>query len=326
RRVLGDGELATRAAERFRITGGVIEAAARTARDRARIRGPEVTVELADVRAGVRGELDAELATMGQLVDWRQSWTDLVLPGDLMTELHEMMTRIRHRRRVLDEWGFHRKVGKGVGVSALFSGPPGTGKTMVAGLIAAELELDLYQIDVSRMVSKWVGETEKNLARLFDAAASGHAVLLFDEADSLFARRTEVKSSNDRYANLEVNYLLQRMETFDGITILTTNLESSVDEAFRRRLAFRIQFPVPELAERTRLWRAMLPAQAQVAANLDFRALAQRYEMTGGYIRNAVLRAAYLAAGDDQPISMQHLEHAAMLEYAAMGMVVHGGL
>jgi SpoVK/Ycf46/Vps4 family AAA+-type ATPase len=167
-----------------------------------------------------------------------------------------------------------------------------------------------------------VGETEKNLARLFDAAAAGHAMLLFDEADSLFAKRTEVKSSNDRYANLEVNYLLQRMESFDGISILTTNLETSVDEAFRRRLAFRISFPVPEVDERERLWRAMLPASATTTGRLDFRSLAERYEMSGGYIRNSVLRAAYLAAADGAGITQQHLQRAATLEYTAMGKIV----
>jgi SpoVK/Ycf46/Vps4 family AAA+-type ATPase len=235
------------------------------------------------------------------------------------------VSRVRNRKRVLDEWGFARKVGKGTGLSALFSGPPGTGKTMVAGLLATELGLDLYQIDTSRLVSKWIGETEKNLARLFDAAAAGHAILLFDEADSLFAKRTDVKSSNDRYANLEVNYLLQRMESFDGISILTTNLEASVDEAFRRRLAFRIAFPLPEVDERERLWRAMLPANAAVGGPLDFRDLAQRFVMSGGYIRNAALRAAYLAAADKTPITQRHLQRAATLEYTAMGKIIHHG-
>jgi SpoVK/Ycf46/Vps4 family AAA+-type ATPase len=194
---------------------------------------------------------------------------------------------------------------------------------MVAGLIARELQLDLYQIDASRMVSKWIGETEKNLARLFDAASAGHAVLLFDEADSLFAKRTEVKSSTDRYANLEVNYLLQRMEAFDGITILTTNLETSVDDAFKRRLAFRVAFQLPERDEREQLWRAMLPAEAKVEKNLDFKALADRYEMSGGYIRNAVIRAAYIAASEGKAIGMNHLQRAAVLEYTAMGKVIH---
>jgi SpoVK/Ycf46/Vps4 family AAA+-type ATPase len=319
RRVLGDGALAAEVAARYRITGGVIERAAANARG---IAGPHRAIELGDIRAGVRNQLDAELATLGRRVEWQQTWSDLVLSDDVCAELDELVARVRHRRQVLDEWGFTRKVAKGVGLTALFSGPPGTGKTMVAGLVARELGLDLYLIDVSRMVSKWIGETEKNLARLFDAASSGHVVLLFDEADSLFAKRTEVKSSNDRYANLEVNYLLQRMESFDGITILTTNLETSVDDAFKRRLAFRIKFPVPETHERAQLWRAMLPEAAAVAPGIDFRALAERFEMTGGYIRNAVLRAAYLAAIDSAPISMAHLQRAATLEYIAMGKII----
>jgi SpoVK/Ycf46/Vps4 family AAA+-type ATPase len=240
----------------------------------------------------------------------------------VLDELVEMVSRVRNRRQVLDDWGFAAKVGRGVGVSALFSGPPGTGKTMVAGLLANELDLDLYQIDASRMVSKWIGETEKNLARLFDAAAAGHAILLFDEADSLFAKRTEVKSSTDRYANLEVNYLLQRMEAFEGITVLTTNLESSIDEAFRRRLSFRVRFPLPDLDERKRLWQTLLPDRAEVAGAIDFDGLARRYEMSGGYIRNAVLRAAYLAAADGGPIEMRHLQRAATLEANAMGRIV----
>jgi hypothetical protein len=322
-RVLGPfaADIAREAAARYRITGGTIMRATATARARAAGHGGDITLD--DVRVGIRGQLDAELATLGRRIEWEQTWDDLVLPDDIIEELRELISRVQHRRRVLDDWGFARKVGKGIGISALFSGPPGTGKTMVAGLIARELQLDLYQIDASRMVSKWIGETEKNLARLFDAASAGHAVLLFDEADSLFAKRTEVKSSTDRYANLEVNYLLQRMEAFEGITILTTNLETSVDEAFRRRLAFRIAFPLPEREERKRLWRAMLPAEAAVETNIDFDLLAERFEMSGGYIRNAVIRAAYLAAADGGKLGMRHLQRAGMLEYTAMGKIIH---
>jgi SpoVK/Ycf46/Vps4 family AAA+-type ATPase len=213
------------------------------------------------------------------------------------------------------------KLPKGV----LLIGPPGTGKSMAAAVIAQELGLELYQIDLARVVSKYVGETEQHLARLFDAAEAGHAVLLFDEADALFARRTDVKSSNDRYANLEVNYLLQRMESFAGITILTTNAETVIDEAFRRRLAFRITFPLPEAEERARLWRTHLPAAAAVAGDIDVDALAQRYAMSGGYIKNAVLRAAFLAADEGSAITMGHLTRAAGLEYAAMGKVLSQG-
>jgi SpoVK/Ycf46/Vps4 family AAA+-type ATPase len=236
--------------------------------------------------------------------------------------MREFIARVKHKRRVYDDWGFSRKMAKGLGLSALFSGEPGTGKTMVAGIIAEELSLDLYQIDLSRIVSKYVGETEKNLAELFDAAEAGHAILLFDEADSLFAKRTEVKSSVDRYANLEVNYLLQRMEAFGGIVILTTNMDSAIDDAFRRRISFRVNFPFPEPEDRRRLWEVMLPAAAEVAGDIDFDLLARKYEMSGGYIRNAVLRAAFLAADDGTGITMSHMRRAANLEYAAMGKVV----
>jgi SpoVK/Ycf46/Vps4 family AAA+-type ATPase len=227
---------------------------------------------------------------------------------------------VKNQAMVMDQWGFGRKVAYGRAVSSLFSGPPGTGKTMVATLIAKELGLELFRVDLSRVVSKWVGETEKNLGRAFDEAANSQAVLLFDEADALFAKRTEVKSSNDRYANLEVNYLLQRLESFDGIVILTTNHGTSVDDAFKRRLRFRIEFPTPDDAERELLWRAMLPAGAPIADDVDFRVLARKYAMAGGYIKNAVVRAAFLAASrEQQSIDHDTLVHAASLEWEDMG-------
>ncbi|HTE55300.1 MAG TPA: AAA family ATPase [Kofleriaceae bacterium] len=312
-------------ASRYPITGGVLlrSAAAATALAAARAQtGGARGVSDRDVHAGLRGTLDIKLSGLGRRVTWRQGWDDLILPDDSLEEMREFIARVKHKRRVYDEWGFSRKLAKGLGLSALFSGPPGTGKTMVAGIIADELALDLYQIDLSRIVSKYVGETEKNLAELFDAAEAGHAILLFDEADSLFAKRTEVKSSVDRYANLEVNYLLQRMEAFGGITILTTNMDSAIDDAFRRRISFRVNFPFPEPEDRKRLWAVMLPDEADVAGDIDFDLLSRKYEMSGGYIRNAVLRAAFLAADDASPITMSHMMRAANLEYAAMGKVV----
>jgi SpoVK/Ycf46/Vps4 family AAA+-type ATPase len=242
---------------------------------------------------------------------------------DQFDQVAELVARVRHRRQVLDAWGFGDKIGRGHGVAALFSGPPGTGKTMVAGLVARELGLDLYQVDLSKMVSKYIGETEKQLARLFDAAESGHAVVLFDEADALFAKRTEVKSSNDRYANLEVNYLLQRLESFTGISILTTNHETAIDDAFRRRLALHVRFPMPDEPQREQLWTAILPDRAHVARNVDHARLAREFEMSGGYIRNAALRAAYLAADEGDAIGMAHLWRAARAEYEAMGKVAY---
>jgi SpoVK/Ycf46/Vps4 family AAA+-type ATPase len=252
-----------------------------------------------------------------------QRWDDLVLAPDLLDQVRAVVARVRHAHQVLEGWGFASKVARGGGVAALFSGPPGTGKTMVAGLIARELDLELYQVDLSKVVSKWVGETEKQLARIFEAAEAGHALLLFDEADALFARRTEVKSAVDRYANLEVNYLLQRIESFGGVTVLTTNLDTSIDPALKRRLAAHVVFWPPETEERARLWMSFLPPQAPFEGTLDAEALAEQFpEMTGANIRNAVVAAAFLAAGEGQAITQHHLERAGRGEYVAMGRVI----
>lgn len=313
-----------RIAARYPTTGGVIQRAAQSALSLAQSSGEPLNER--HIHLGLRGTLDSQLSNLGVRIDWRQTWDDLVLTEETMEEIREFIGRMRHRRKVYEEWGFARKVAKGLGLSALFAGPPGTGKTMVAGIIADELGLDLYQIDLSRIVSKYVGETEKNLAQLFDAAEAGHAILLFDEADSLFAKRTEVKSSVDRYANLEVNYLLQRMEAFNGISLLTTNLDSSIDDAFKRRISFRINFPMPEPEHRIKLWQSMIPNEAEISDNVDYERLAERYEMTGGYIRNAVLRAAFLAAEDESEMTMRHFLIAANLEYTAMGKVIPSGM
>ena len=271
------------------------------------------------IEMGVRAVLDDRLAGLAKRITITQRWEDLILPDDQTTAVIELLARIRRRRRVYEEWGFASKLGKGLGVSALFSGPPGTGKTMCAGLIARDLGTEVYQVDVSKITSKWIGETEKNLGALFDAAEAGHAILLFDEADALFGKRTSVTTSNDHHANQQVNYLLQRLEAFTGICILTTNNDTAIDEAFRRRLSIHIRFPVPDADERTRLWQALLPAETPIAPDLPFVMLGRKYVMSGGYIRNAVLRAAFLAADDDQPISADHFSVAAQLEYEAMG-------
>jgi len=315
-----DDALIAIAAGRYPVTAGVIHRAGTMVLAQSTPRGDAPT--LADVHHGLRATMDVKLGGLGMRVQVSQRWDDLVLPEEALLEIREFIARVKHRRLVYETWGFDRKVARGLGLSALFSGPPGTGKTMVAGIIAGELGLDLYQVDLSRIVSKYVGETETNLANLFDAAESGHAVLLFDEADSLFAKRTDVKSSVDRYANLEVNYLLQRLEAFRGITILTTNFDTAIDEAFRRRLSLQVAFPVPEEDERKALWRALLPTEASVDADLDLDLLAERYAMTGGYIRNAVLRAAFLAADRGGAIGMDELVRACALEYASMGKVM----
>lgn len=319
RRRLGDEAADLPAiAARYPISPGLISRAARSATMMAGGEEPG----FAHVQEAVSSELAERFRSVGRRIGKRESWADLVLPGETTDAVVELLSRVRHRRRVLDDWGFGAKLAKGLGVSALFSGEPGTGKTMVASLIAEDLGLELYQIDLSTLVSKYIGETEKNLARAFDAAESGHAILLFDEADSLFGKRTDVKSSTDRYANMEVNYLLQRIEQFQGVAILTTNMSSSIDEAFVRRLSVHIRFELPEEAEREKLWQAMFPEAAPRADDIDFPVLAQRYEFSGGHIRNAVLRAAYLAGAEDGVITMARLRRAADLESQEMGRIV----
>nr|HPH70054.1 ATP-binding protein [Kofleriaceae bacterium] len=226
-----------------------------------------------------------------------------------------------HRERIFADWGFDRKLPYGRGLSALFAGPPGTGKTMICSLLAKELGLELYRIDLSQVVNKYIGETEKNLGRVFDEAARGQVMLLFDEADSLFAKRTEVKSSHDRYANLEVNYLLQRMESHEGVVVMTTNSETAIDPAFRRRIRFRVRFPAPDEKQRLQLWQGMMPKEARVAAGVDLDLIAQKYPLAGGNIMNALVRAATAAAADGSEITQEHLRRAAELEYSEMGFL-----
>jgi len=312
----GSADDARYLASRFPLAPGLVVRAAKIARSRAEALAED------DVYAGIREVLDDKLGEHARRVVPTQAWSDLVLSGDQVHAIRELIARIRQRNKVYEEWGFAKKVGKGLGVSALFSGPPGTGKSMVAALIAKDLNLELYQVDLPKIVSKYIGETEKQLAALFDAAEAGHAVLLFDEADALFGKRTEVKSSNDRYANLETNYLLQRMETYTGIVLLTSNHESNIDPAFQRRLSLHLRFDLPGLEERELLWKAMLPEAAPVDDDVDFADLANRYVMSGGYIRNAALRAAFIAADEGRSIGHAHLERAARQEYEGMGKLV----
>ena len=302
-------------ATRYPIAPGLVHAAVAAAR------AQRAEVDPAAIADGMRVAIDDGLSAFATRVATTQTWDDLVLPEDQLATISELVARASHREQVYERWGFAAKVGRGLGVSALFSGPPGTGKTMVAGLIARELGLECYQVDLAKMVSKWVGETEKQLAALFDAAEAAHAVLLFDEADALFGKRTQVSSANDRYANLEVNYLLQRMEAFRGISILTTNHEKGIDEAFRRRLSLCLRFDVPDATERERIWRATVPPAAQLDEGVEFRGLASRFVMSGGYIKNAVLRAAFLAAAEGSTITMRHFEYAAHVEYDGMGKI-----
>jgi SpoVK/Ycf46/Vps4 family AAA+-type ATPase len=240
-----------------------------------------------------------------------------VLPAVQQQTLREISAHVRQRSKVYETWGFAGKGARGLGISALFAGSSGTGKTMAAEVLANELRLDLYRIDLSSVVSKYIGETEKNLRRVFDAAEAGGAILLFDEADALFGKRSEVKDSHDRYANIEVSYLLQRMETYRGLAILTTNLKDSIDTAFLRRIRFVVQFPFPDAAQRAEIWRRIFPAGTPVEG-LDPSKLS-RLNVAGGNIRNVAMNAAFLAADAGEPVRMNHLLRAARGEYAKLG-------
>ncbi len=289
--------------------------------------GP-IGVEPADaaVDEAVRTHLASRLGSVATRVERLPPWSHVVLPVDIQDAVIELMGRIRHRRAVFDDWGLDKVMSTSRGLTALFQGGPGTGKTLVAGAIARDLGLELYRVDLSRVVSKWIGETEQNLARVFDAAEEAQAILLFDEADSLFTRRTEVRTSTDRYANQEVNYLLQRLDTFEGIAILTTNAGSAIDPAFRRRMSFRLTFPFPDDEARAALWRVHLPPSVPRAGELDLADLARRFRMSGGFIRNAVLRACFLAADEGAGITQGHLERAIRSEFREIGKLGDGGV
>jgi hypothetical protein len=261
---------------------------------------------------GCRQESRGGLDHLAQRLETTVDWNNLVLPETQLAVLRQIAAHLRQRFTVHEDWGFAAQGSRGLGLATLFAGESGTGKTLAAEVLAHTLQLDLYRIDLSAVVSKYIGETEKNLRQVFDAAEDCGAILLFDEADALFGKRTEVKDSHDRHANIEVSYLLQRMEAYHGLAILTTNLKSSLDNAFLRRLRFVVQFPFPDQAQRLALWQRVFPASTPTR-DLDYDKLS-RLSMTGGSIRNIALNAAFLAADADQPVCMSHLLQAAHAE------------
>jgi hypothetical protein len=307
-------------AARYKIGPGVIRRAVAAASSGIPTEDASPAIE-----AFIRQTRDTRLGQYARRVERLASWSSVVLPPDILDSLRELIARVRHGKTVFETWGMSRTMATSRGLTALFQGQPGTGKTLVAGVIARELGLDLYQVDLSKVMSKWIGETERNLSTIFDAAEDGQVVLLFDEADSLFAKRTEVRSSNDRYANLEVNYLLQRLDSFEGIAVLTTNVGTSIDQAFKRRMSFRLSFPFPDEETREQLWRAHLPPELPIVGPLTLDALARKYQLSGGYIRNACLRAAFLAAQDETPLHQRHLDRAVTLEFAELGKLSNSG-
>jgi hypothetical protein len=304
----GGGQALDRVAAEFRLSARELGRAARQAL--ARTAG-EDDLEAALAQA-CRDLERSRLSGLAQRIEPAATWSDLVLPEAQVATLRQIGVHVRHRLRVFEHWGFGAHGARGQGLAVLFAGESGTGKTMAAEVLADELHLELFRIDLSAVVSKYIGESEKNLARVFDAAEDSGAILLFDEADALFGKRSEVKDSHDRYANIEVSYLLQRMEAYRGLAILTTNQKSALDTAFHRRLRFVVNFPFPEAAEREAIWRRVFPA-ATPTDGLDHVKLA-RLQVAGGNIRNIALNAAFHAAEDGRPVTMAHLLRAAHAE------------
>jgi hypothetical protein len=310
-------------ARRYRFHGGQIRRAMRTALDLAQ-RDPQ----------GLRGEV-LERISRGMLPEALDRFSTqppksalgleaLILPPPAQEALDAFMSACKHRLWVQEAWGFSRRISTGRGVTALFNGEPGTGKTFAAGLLAKALDMPFYQINLAQIVDKYIGETEKHLEHIFQSAQAQQALLLFDEADALFARRVaQVHSSNDRHANIQTNHLLQQIEAFDGVCILTTNLENNMDVAFVRRIQFRVDFPRPDAPTRARIWRSLLPAEAPVEGLVDFEGLGEEFEMSGGHIRNALLRSAYRARQLGRGLSMELLREAAVAEYRATGRLLH---
>lgn len=301
----------------FLLTPEQARGAALSAAQAARLDGGALTAD--HVRRGARAQNAAGLDRLARRIEPTVTWDDLVLPPDAHAQLRELTARARHRDRVLGEWAMRPGGGRGRGVSALFAGDSGTGKTMSAEVIAADLGLDLYTVDLATVIDKYVGETEKNLERIFTEAAGVNGVLLFDEADAIFGKRSDVKDAHDRYANVESAYLLQRMESFDGLAILATNLRANLDDAFTRRLDLVIDFPVPDPAQRLLLWNRCLGTVLPRAADLDLAFCAENFELAGGNIRSIAVTAAYLAADTGGAVTMATLIHAVQREYQKLG-------
>jgi SpoVK/Ycf46/Vps4 family AAA+-type ATPase len=318
RSLLADADAAApdRLSAQFDLSVPVIERVAHDARAGSDGAPPSVDALWAASLAVTRPRLEQ----LARRIDARATWDDLVLPAEQLSTLWQLVAQVAQRSRVYEDWGWGGRMNRGLGITALFAGESGTGKTMAAEVIARELRLDVYRIDLSGVVSKYIGETEKNLRRVFDAAEAGGAILLFDEADALFGKRSEVKDSHDRYANVEINYLLQRLEAYRGLAILTTNMKAAMDQAFTRRLRFVVDFPFPGIAERQRMWSQVFPAETE-RAELDIDRLA-RFALTGGSIHNVALNAAFLAAHAGEPVTMPRVLEALRGEYRKLARPV----
>jgi hypothetical protein len=305
-------------AAKFRLSIEQIRAAAEVSRLAARDRNA-ASPEAADLDFGARHASSSRIGELAAALEPAYAWSDLVLPARQLELLRSISAYLRHRDRVLSEWGYETTVSRAQGLKVLFAGESGTGKTMAAQVLGAALGLELFRVDLATIVSKYIGETEKNLERVFTAADGSNAILFFDEADALFGRRSEVSDSHDRYANIEVAYLLQRMEAYPGAVILATNFRRNIDDAFVRRLDFVIDFPFPSAEDRSRIWRLVLPSSAPLSDDIDIEFLASQFKLSGGAIRNCSLAAAFSAADEGTRIEMRHLVRAVAQEYAKQG-------
>lgn len=307
-------------AGKFKFTEGQIINAIVTAKDRTFLHPLEkdvITDE--DLLFGCRQQNNQKLSELALKITPKFSWQDIVLPDDQLSQLREICNHLKYRHIVYGEWGFEKKISLGKGLNVLFSGPSGTGKTMAAEILANELRLEIYKIDLSQVVSKYIGETEKNLSRIFKEAETSNAILFFDEADALFGKRSEVKDAHDRYANIEIGYLLQKMEEYEGMTILATNLRQNIDEAFMRRMQFIVEFPFPDDRRRELIWRKIFPENAPLSSDMDFLFLSEKLRLTGGHIKNIALAAAFHATEETADIQMRHIMRAAKREYQKTG-------
>ena len=280
---------------------------------------PQITKEI--LRKACHEQIRASLDEYAVRKQVHLTLSDVVLPPETMLDIQELFTAAKYRGHVLHNWGFNEKMSTGKGLVALFSGEPGTAKTLCCTILANELGMELFQISIPRVVSKWIAETEKNIEKIFETARANHGMLLFDEADSLFAKRTKVESSVDRYSNMATNMLLQEIENFEGIVVLTTNIDKNMDDAFKRRIQFKVDFPFPEPEMRAKIWQTLVPSTCPIDADVDWDMLGKQYELSGGHIKNAVLRAAYQAAAEEKPLNDSHMEYAARQECKNAGRV-----
>ena len=307
-------------ANKFKFTAGQIKDAIASAR-KLIVLDEREEITLKYLYDGCRAQSNQKLTALAKRIKSKYRWDDLILPKEKKEQLQEVKNYIKNKGVVYHDWGFEIKLSLGKGLNIMFSGASGTGKTMAAEVIASELGLDLYKIDLSMVVSKYIGETEKNLNRIFKEAEQSNAILFFDEADALFGKRSEVRDSHDRYANIEISYLLQKMEENEGIVIMATNLSQNIDDAFMRRMHFNVEFPFPEEEYRYKIWRSLIPKEAPVSDDIEFEFLAKRFKVAGGNIKNIVVNAAFLAAEESGAIRMEHVIKAAKREFQKIGKV-----